>query len=288
MQKTKERLVICLGSIWRKTYSTIIVLLSISGTFFTIFPLGLNQIKLRDRILIVLGIVILSSLIGLVGTLIKREVTIKNYDNRRLKLCYGDLLRIAFKSDDCKKIVVIPVNRCFDTIVDDKVIAKGSIHGQWVDKSIIAGMSISELDDVIEKRLKNIPHEKLLRSQKPKGKLKRYPLGTVVEIKNGNTIFYLLALTWMDENLTVHCTKQEYLNCLQNLVDYYDNCGYIMPIYIPLMGCGISRINLKLKEAVEAMIFIWKINSDKIHADINIVIYEKQKNVLSITDFLEI
>ena len=123
-------------------------------------------------------------------------------------------------------------------------------------------------------------HEKKL------GKLKRYPLGTIAEIKgSNNTIFYLTALTWLDENLKAHCDRYEYFRCLQCLIDHYDTYGHIAPIYIPTMGCGLARVDLNLCEAVEAMLTIWKINSEKMQGDVNIIVYEKQKNVLSIADF---
>lgn len=100
-----------------------------------------------------------------------------------------------------------------------------------------------------------------------------------------NTIFYLVALTWLDENLTAHCDRHEYFRCLQSLVDHYDKYGHLVPVFMPAMGCNLARVKITLHEAVESLLMIWRISKEKIQADIHIVIYEKQKNVLAISDF---
>lgn len=287
MQKIKERIKSNFSYIKQMTYHLTTGLLSALGVFLTIFPISTLNFSFSQRIFLILGIILFALAMATVNAFMKKQIIVENYDHKRLIVSYGNLMRIAFGMDNKRKIVVIPVNRCFDTIVDDKLIASGSVHGQWVRECLLDGISLQELDEKIEQTLKNTDYECLTRDQKKLGKLKRYPAGTIAEIKgNHNTIFYLVGLTWLDENLTAHCNRQEYLRCLQCLVDHYDKYGHITPIYMPTMGCSLARVNISLHEAVEALLMIWRINKEKIQEDIHIVIYEKQKTVLAISDFL--
>lgn len=285
-KEIKERISINYNYIKKYTYEHMILILSILGTIFTLLPIGTDMISIKMRIIMIVTVVILVILFGGLSTFFKKSITVKNNDNKKIKILYGDLIKLAFKQDSDRKIIVIPVNRCFDTIVDDEIIESGSVHGQWVKNYLKLGISIEELNAKISLGLKDVTYQELSKQEKPKGKRKRYPLGTVVEIKGRkNTLFYLLALTEFDDNLTANCNRAEYFSCLQYLIEYYNCRGLACPLYMPTMGCGFARLNLNLHEAVEAIAAIWKINSDKMLNDINIVVYEKQKNVLAITDF---
>lgn len=46
------------------------------------------------------------------------------------------------------------VNRCFDTIVDDDLIAKGTIHGKFIKKICSNGYGEKKLNNEIQKDLR--------------------------------------------------------------------------------------------------------------------------------------
>ena len=62
-------------------------------------------------------------------------------------IIYGDILKIAFpKKDRGKKIVVIPVNTCFDTVVGQGLVSQNTIHGKWIKGMEKRGIPITKLD----------------------------------------------------------------------------------------------------------------------------------------------
>ena len=55
-----------------------------------------------------------------------------------------------------KKLFVIPVNSCFDTIVDEDIstcskplVSPNSLHGRWIKTMVNKGFTIEEIDNKI-------------------------------------------------------------------------------------------------------------------------------------------
>ncbi len=45
---------------------------------------------------------------------------------------FGDIFSEEYKSKNV--VIAIPVNRCFDTIVNDKLISSNTLHGKVINK----------------------------------------------------------------------------------------------------------------------------------------------------------
>lgn len=63
--------------------------------------------------------------------------------------CYGDLFAIARHDTEYKKIVVIPVNTTFDTIVEDAgtqqqapLVSPNTLHGMWIRNRSNYGLTL--------------------------------------------------------------------------------------------------------------------------------------------------
>lgn len=201
---------------------------------------------------------------------------------------YGDLFKEAFSQLSKKeKIVVIAVNRCFDTVISNDLVKADSVHGQFLRKFIKNDSDRLQLDNAIEASLQefDIPYETLSRSNKRYGKLKRYPLGSVARIngKNGIT-FFLLALTTFDVNCVAHCNKQEYVYCLLKLFEYYDAHGQGNELYLYPMGTRMARTGLSKKEALDATVTLTKISKEYLKSKTTIIVDKRNKNDLSIMD----
>lgn len=180
-----------------------------------------------------------------------RSILVK--DEVHIVVKYGDLLKVAFPKKYCgKKIVVIAVNRCFDTIVNQDLIKDDSVHGQFLQLYAADDAARQRLDEAIDTSLQEfgIPYETLNRSDKRYGKLKRYPLGSVARINGENGItFFLLALTSFDLDCVAHCNRHEYVECLLKLFEYYDAHGQGRDLYLYPMGTKMARTGLSKKEA---------------------------------------
>lgn len=213
----------------------------------------------------------------------------------KLTVRYGDLWRIAFTNShfkNKKKIVVVGVNTAFDTIVDQNLskvnkplVSINSLHGQWISKMEKQEISINELNTAIQNNLKQQqfkPISILERSKKERGNLDIYRKGTIAIYEHKNTIFYLLAIADFDENNNAQNTRAELTKTIESLIKYYNQKGQGYDIYIPLLGAGLSRTNISAEESLETIISEIKINKSRIHGNINIIVYKKDRNKIAI------
>lgn len=117
---------------------------------------------------------------------------------------------------------------------------------------------------------------------KDRGKLNCYPKGTIACYEYENTIFYLLALSEFDENNNAQNTKEELVQTIIKLIDYYDKHGNGLDIYVPIMGTGQSRTGIHKAEALEVIRSLFRLYEDKIHGCANIIVYSKDRDEVSI------
>lgn len=209
-----------------------------------------------------------------------------------INVCYGDLLKLAFNNNlNEKRIVVIPVNTCFDTIVDEAgvhrpLVSAKTLHGQWINKMIGYLNNVDTLKDVIEESLsKSVPVKEYTLTEKERGNRIVYERGTVASIKyNDNTTFFLLALSEFDENNNAQCNKDEFIACIQKLINYINQTGQGVDVYVPIMGTNLSRTGMSHQESLQALVALFKLYQERLNCNVNIVIYEGDKSKVSIYD----
>ena len=61
----------------------------------------------------------------------------------------------------------------------------------------------------------------------------------------------------------------------------------IYPMYLPLIGTGNSRTGLSHKDSLNLIKHTFMLNKDLIHQEINVVIWNKDKNKVSIWESKE-
>lgn len=98
-------------------------------------------------------------------------------------------------------------------------------------------------------------------------------------------MFYLLALSKLDNNLIANCTELEFYNSLSKLLVYYDSYGQGADLYCAVMGDKIVKPHRETKETIDFMISVFKFNNNEIRGNINLVIYEGLKSTISILDY---
>ena len=188
-----------------------------------------------------------------------------------------------------KKIVVIPVNTHFDTIVDECIdcvdkplVSANSIHGQWI-KKMLENNSIEEIDTKIQDYLKRKGVQSVRDEERLRGNQNEYPIGTISVVKNSNNVdFFLLALTKFNKNNNAQCSDDEFIYTIRNLIDFYNKIGQRYTLYLPLLGTSYSRIKYSHQESLEKIITLCKLEKSKIFGEIKIVIYNKDKNKVSL------
>lgn len=256
-------------------------------TFISCDELGINDIA--DKIWALFGICVLAMILSIITIYIRRSKRIFGNTNTGVSLRYGDLMQYGFPKRNSKKyIVVIPVNRCFDLSCEGNLIASTSIHGQWIKRFIDSPQKEKELHNEICDKLVSSKSSftKVDKKDKELGYLDRYEPGTIVELKSDkNVIFYLWAVSKLDNNLRASCNEIEYYNAVYGLLDYYDSHGQGVKMYCPITGDRFIRPVRKTSDILNYLISAFKFSKDKIHGQIEIVVYKKMKSDISILEY---
>ena len=117
-----------------------------------------------------------------------------------------------------------------------------------------------------------------------KGNKIRYKKGTVAIVGgNNNTIFYLLAISSFNDKNNAQSTKKELRDSIDSLIKFYDENGQGIPMFLPLMGTGSSRVGITHEQSLK-IIKSSVLTSDEINGSINIVVYNGDKDKVSIFD----
>ncbi len=190
-----------------------------------------------------------------------------------LSVIEADLLSLAFNKKHAKspKIVVIPVNTDYTMAVDDADafkprVSPTTLHGKFLCRAFGQGVN---LDD-IEAAVKNSLNQQGLDLNKP------LPIGTVATFKYSQTVFYLLAISVFDENNNAHASESDIAKAADRLVSYYAINGQGLPIYVPLIGTGLSRANLSKDGSLKILEGAFGNDKNTIFGDAYIVAYNKQ------------
>lgn len=126
---------------------------------------------------------------------------------------------------------VIAFNEYFDTQVDDIIIAHNTLNGKFIDDYVT---DINELNHVISAETDdNTSFKRRTRNNRI-----IYPLGRIIRYKD----YMLLAFTHFDNN-QAHLTQKDYENCLRVMWAEISRTYANRPIFIPLLGSGITRFD---------------------------------------------
>ena len=185
-----------------------------------------------------------------------------------------DLFRLPPENRN-SQISVIGVNDFYDITVDNRIIAKTSLHGQYINK-IIESQKLDALNSTIEHdEFLNKEDNRTIVSNRKVGRKVRYNIGSVVEFES----YVLTAFTKFDENNKAYLTAHDYTSFWMTFWENIDEIYAGRTINIPLMGAGITRFKNgkpSKQELLEVMLRTLKISGfHNTYADkqINIVIY---------------
>ena len=182
-----------------------------------------------------------------------RFKVISGNNGHALYLQYGDIFDAnQVMESNSRRNIVIPVNRCFDTCVDNHIVSEKTLHGIAFKKLYASNKYTEEtLAQSIKKLLANVEHENLTKQEKPEGNRKRYPVGTVIDLPgHKNEHFFLWALSTFDSNLKAHTSMQEYTLAIQKLIESCNEESEGFPVVLPLVGAGLSRTNKDRKRQI--------------------------------------
>lgn len=151
-------------------------------------------------------------------------------------------------------IKVFAFNEYFDTQVDDAIISRSSLNGQFIEKKVAVN-NIRELDNRIanDNRLKKyIVSKNRTRKQ---GKKIKYELGSIFKY---NDDIFLTALTHFNDKNQAFLSIQDYVRFLIDFWDQIDELYANRTVVITLFGSGITRLEHKMFNNTQILqILLW-------------------------------
>ncbi len=247
------------------------------------------ECKVIVSVLILLGVWILSAIGVCVFVLFKRKRKLVDGRNGKgVYVLYGDLFdeRIVPKSMK-RRNICFAVNRCFDTVVDDNLISSATLHGIALKRLYDAGIYTPKtLDDAIKLFISPAAgFEMLTPQQKPQGNLKRYEVGTTVDVPVSDKLHYfMVGVSAFNAELNAETSRAEYCLAIQRTIEFCDSHAQGYPVIMPIIGGFLSRTGQSEQDLLRYIIKCFELNRDHINQDIYIVVREGAKNAVSIVD----
>ena len=115
-----------------------------------------------------------------------RKHAVKMINNTIVRIAEGDIFELLERNPDKRigELSVIGANDFYDTLVDDRIVARKTLHGQYIERIRKAG-KLKQLENTIEQdALLNKPEHRQCVPGRQAGRKVRYPLGSVVEFEN--------------------------------------------------------------------------------------------------------
>ena len=123
------------------------------------------------------------------------------------------------------------------------------------------------------------------KEEKSKGNLRRYEVGTTVNLPiDDNLSYYLLGLSYFDEHLNAHTSKADFALAVQKLIEFCNQNAQGYPVILPLLGSGLSRTQIDLNNIMHYLVDAFAINKDIINNDFFIVVWKGAKDRVAIKE----
>jgi hypothetical protein len=256
--------------------SAISVITSVVFIFFDIdtkYKVTIGVVTLALLVLLYVGIWINSN--------VRQSIHLK-INNSEVEVKFGDLF--SEKAD----LKAIAFNEYFDTLVDDKIIAKASLNGIFIDRFYQG--KVDELDRVISTDthlLEMVVGESI---DRPVGKKTKYKLGTICIVND----YLITAFSHFDEYNRAYLDINDYINCLLNFWNEIDRVYAGRTVALPVFGSGITRFrgydNISDQELLELIIWTFKVSRIKFTypSKVKIVIYHKKREKINLLALREL
>lgn len=217
--------------LWTDSTNMAFAILACIETFLAVSAVSMEKIwgdySWIIKLLFVIGIfLVIDVVIFVIKRCRSKDGISLNIRGIKVNIRKGDI----FKANGWK---VIAFNEYFDTQVDDVIIAHNTLNGKFIDNYVT---DLNELNQIISSETDdNTPFKRRTRNNRS-----IFPLGRIIRYKD----YMLLAFTHFDNNNQAHLTQQDYENCLRIMWTEISRTYANKPIFIPLLGSGITRFDV--------------------------------------------
>lgn len=269
-------------------------IIGLGGTFISMSDVLPQTLNIGVRFLISIGILafIWVSAFIIAALIFNGQKWVEVFEvpnNCHVYVQYGDV----FSSEEVstpqeRRNIVIPVNRCFDTKIDDDLVSSRTLHGIAFNKIYSDGKYDQvSLNRAIQADLKKkgAECENITIADKRAGNLQRYSVGNVAELTvSPDCTYFFFALSKFNYDLKAETSNDEYVLGMMRLIEYFNDRSQGYPIVMPLIGAGLSRADKNERDILEFMVKLLKMNKNLIKSDVHIVVRNSGRESIAITD----
>jgi hypothetical protein len=139
--------------------------------------------------------------------------------------------------------LVVGFSDTFDTdTTDDMVINRRSLQAVAM-RELFCG-DRAALDRRLRAALRHVtPEARETRAAKRRGKLVRYPMGTVAVVRTNGRCLFAVAYSRMGNDLVARSSRPDLVRSVDNLWEGVRLHGQLRPVAMPLLGSGLARID---------------------------------------------
>ena len=142
--------------------------------------------------------------------------------------------------------LVVPTNTTLDTDLDGRIPKAHSIQGEFTRRYYDSEVSHLDLDIAEALAKEDYSYEEP--PEKTRGKKRRYPIGTVIQLEKSKRLFYWVANTHINNAGVASTTTENLRASLAELWYYISEKGSKGDIVIPLLGTGKARLAEKRED----------------------------------------
>lgn len=257
------------------------IFLQISSAFFAILSATLIFVDIPDEFRLKSGVLVLGILIVIYVIIWRWSNNLQNIslniEGSTVDIKTGDIFdQSGFKA--------IAFNEYFDTLVDDKIIAKRSLNGIFLDQQI--GTGLADFDNhIAEYPFENA--EVIDRNvDRAVGKKIRYKIGTICVYND----YLITAFAKFDKDNKANLTMPEYLEFLINFWDKVNRVYAQQSVSTTIFGSGITRIkghkNISDEDLLKIMLWTFRISEMRFKhpAKLTIVIHNDKIDQINLLD----
>lgn len=238
---------------------------------------------------ILAGVFLICFVVATIVVWRKKQVKVlEGIDGHSVYVVYGDLFDThVVPSGTKRRNVCFAVNRCFDTVVDNKLISEETLHGMAFKKLYDSGtFTPASLDSAIQASIIQGAKSKMLTiKQKPAGNLKRYEVGTGADLEISESLHYfLIGIGKMNENLKNKAENGDYCLAIQKMIEFFDTYSQGYPVLMPIVGAGLTRLGQDSSDLLKYLIQSFVLNKSHLSSDVYIVLREEDREKISIAN----
>lgn len=280
--------------IWKKSISNtalVYAILGFVGVFVTLEGIFNPDTSFICKLLISVLILLVIGLLNVFAVCfrifrVNKKKVVEGQNGKAVYVIYGDLFSEDIVPKGTRRSICFAVNRCFDTIVNNHLIASTSVHGTAFKRLYSSNIFTPDsLNDIIQQRLSSEKWTLLTEKKKPQGNLKRYNVGTSVDIPVSSDLnYFLVGLTTLNYELKAETTLEEYCMGIQKMIEFINAHAQGQPVLMPVIGSFLARTGLSTDEHLRYIINCFKFNHRSIYHDVYIVVRESDKISVPILD----